>query len=225
MPRERAIPPGASDRDLVDLAARGHRGAFTTLHERYCRFVLILCARYTRPHERELRRDAEQQVWTQLAEGKWRLRADMDGPLHAFLELVVKRTIANLRRAERRRDILPETFAADVPAPMVDALQRVIRAEQHEHLRAAIAQLTPRERWLLSMRYVRQLSIQAIAAHDGRTMSAVALHLGRIHRRLAAAVGGNYRPAGRGERFASRPLTRRTWNKRLRRRQQRRKAA
>ena len=230
-PPIRGCPSGCpvSDTELVSLAAAGDTGAFSALHRKYHRRVL----RWSRLFAGDHGDDVAQDVWLQLAAGRWKLGPEREGnDLSPFLYGVVLRAHMRAARAARKFNVVTpkprkhdEAESADPVDELVadapSALDALIAYVNRRALRRAVRALPLREREILQQRYVENLTVREIAERDGRTTSGVALHLQRIHQKLSDACGGAYAPPTRATRFNPPRLTKRNWNRRLKRARER----
>jgi RNA polymerase sigma-70 factor (ECF subfamily) len=96
-------------------------------------------------------------------------------------------------REEQQRLSLPDESAEDLARRLVDPgsspSNRLVRQEQQERMRAALAQLPERDQEILVMRYLEQLSISEIAVVLELNEGAVKMRHTRSLRRLAALLG------------------------------------
>ncbi len=130
---------------LVTRAAGSDQGAWNELVERYAPLVWAICNRYQLSnHDIE---DVGQSVWLLLVEqlGKLREPAALPGWLATTTKRECLRVVITAQRQGTRLDDSQE-FADDV---MID--EEILRAERDAGLRAALAELPPGCRQLLSM--------------------------------------------------------------------------
>lgn len=214
-----------TDAQIVARASNGDTAAFEMLYRKYDALVRRMAARYC--FDEDMQRDVAQHVWLLLLSGRWRPRqsADPAWTITTFIATVTRRAAWNLVRTRKRR--LPSLSLdwqhedgkrIDRPAPFIDPAEAMERRDRIRKLRVAYATLPAHERSLLRFRYTSGLTVREIARqHDSRSMAAVALHLHRIHERLAAAVGGLYVVPHRGERFNDSTVSKRNFNRRRKR--------
>lgn len=102
---------------------------------------------------------------------------------HAAIDLIRK------RRAESRFSFLAddEVFKA-LPTREETADEAIIRAGERKALKDAIAQMSDRDRWVMSMRYDEQLSHREMAKRLHVKEKSVSVILDRTHKRLRAIL-------------------------------------
>lgn len=94
----------------------------------------------------------------------------------------------------------------------------LITSEQRQSLRAAVRRLSEHDRGLLRLRYADGgKTLAQMAQRDGRTPSALHLHLTRIHKLLAAQCGVAYQRGLPGHFRKTAGVTRRVWTRRVKR--------
>jgi RNA polymerase sigma-70 factor, ECF subfamily len=96
---------------------------------------------------------------------------------------------------ERRCLALPDesavSLAQRLAAPGTSPSHRLVRQEQQDRIRAALAQLPDSEQQILAMRYLEQLSMSEIAAVLEISEGAAKMRHGRALRRLAGFLGSD----------------------------------
>jgi len=107
------------------------------------------------------------------------------GAMQAYLrQSVINRIRDEVRKVARRPapDELPEDLASDLTSP----LEAAVQSEAYERYRAALAELSPRDRELIVARIEAQWSVAEIAERFGsRTPDAARMAVSRALRRLA----------------------------------------
>jgi RNA polymerase sigma factor (sigma-70 family) len=134
---------------LVVRAAGSDQAAWDELVDRYAPLVWSICVRYEL--SRQDIEDVGQTVWLRLVEQLGNLREP--AALPGWLATTTRRECLRVVKASRRHEIpgaeLDETLSPHTDAAMIE--QEIIMAEQNALLRAALAELPPRCRQLLSM--------------------------------------------------------------------------
>lgn len=106
------------------------------------------------------------------------------GAMQAYLrQSVINRIRDEVRKIGRQPapSELPDDLAADITSP----LEAVVEVEAYERYRAALAELTPREREMIVARIEVQWSLAEIARHFGmRTADAARMAVTRALRKL-----------------------------------------
>ena len=110
------------------------------------------------------------------------------GAMQAYLrQSVINRIRDEVRKIGRHPapSELPEDLAADLTSP----LEAVVEAEAYDRYRAALSQLTPRDREMIVARIEVQWSLAEIAQRFGiRTADAARMAVSRALRRLSAQM-------------------------------------
>ena len=144
-----AVPPGATDAELMQAMASGSEAAFEELRGRYGRAVARVC-RAVAGSDQE---DCEQEVFARI----WRKAALFDpgrGTVAAWLLTLARRTTLNFQAAHRPPIPVDHEPSAGVVEPVdVDAFW----------LDGALARLPERERTVIELAYYNDLSETAIA--------------------------------------------------------------
>lgn len=134
---------------LVTRAAKGDQSAWYEIVERYAPLVWSICRRHRL--ERSDTDDVAQNVWLRLVENLPMLREP--AALPGWLATTTQRECIHVLRVshglQRRQERLADEMTTAAPPPPADDV--IIRAEWHDALRAAFAQLSPPCRRLLSM--------------------------------------------------------------------------
>lgn len=173
--RSPEVSARTGDAQLLRAIAAGNELAFAELRSRYRAAVARACARTGSDGE-----DCEQEVFARV----WNKAALFDparGSAAAWLLTVARRTVLNLQASRRRAP--PPT--GDEPAPTaaepadVDAFW----------LEAALQRLSERERTVIELAYVGDLSEQAIASRLRVPLGSVKSWKRRGLNRLASMLG------------------------------------
>lgn len=157
-----------------DALARCYDALATPLY----RFLL------SRSGDPALAEDMVEATFLELVEYAPALRGGADGVRAWLFRAAANNLIDEQRKATRRGDVaLDETRAAGRPAAEPGPEERYLAGERDAVVRAALAQLSPDQQEVLSLRFAAQLTSREIADITGRTVGAVkALQ----HRGLAA---------------------------------------
>jgi RNA polymerase sigma-70 factor (ECF subfamily) len=146
------------DRVLVWRAKRGSKQAFDQIYQGYLDALLtVAISLLGNAHEAE---EVVQEVFVTFAESLDRF--ELRGSLKAFLATCVANRARDLLRQRSRRD---RTDAERVPGPLPDAgpLDLVIRSEQMQRLRGALAQLPYEQQEVILLRIHGGLTFRALA--------------------------------------------------------------
>ncbi len=176
---EAHAPSTATDEALMAAYVAGDMAAFRELFGRYATAL----ARAVRTHlaaDDEVR-DVVQQTFLQLHRSRRDYRRGQ--PVRPWLYTIAfnlcrDRWRGRARHRETSLDGAPETAAPDSPA---DALEAKRRAER---LRAALAQLSDDQRWVVEMHWFAEMPLPDVAASLGISTSAAKVRAHRAYGRL-----------------------------------------
>lgn len=138
----------------------------------------------TQSPDRVLAEDVVEATFLELVEYAPALRGGADGVRAWLFRAARNNLIDERRKTARRGDVaLDEQRAAGRPAHEAGPEEQVLAGERDAVVRAALAQLSPDQQEVLSLRFAAQLTSRQIAEVTGRSIGAVkALQ----HRGLAA---------------------------------------
>lgn len=162
--------------------------AFQAAYRRCYPAVLAYCARRLPLHD-------AQDVASDVFATAWRRRTVLeavDAEL-PWLYSVAARTIANHRRAGRRRVQLVDRVGGMERSVWIGAEAVVVQRSEDEAMIMAIARLRPADREVLMLAGWEQLSASGIASVLGITLAAAEKRLTRAKHRLAAELGNPVR--------------------------------
>jgi len=180
---------------LVARAAGSDQAAWDELVDRYAPLVWSICVRYQLTSQDI--EDVGQNVWLRLVEHLGSLREP--AALPGWLATTTRRECLRVLKASQRDDMpgteLEEKVQLHTDAAMIE--QEIIMAEQNALLRAAMAELPPRCRQLLSMLISDPpCSYAEISAAVGLRIGSIGAERGRCLERLRrsaflAELGGD----------------------------------
>jgi RNA polymerase sigma-70 factor (ECF subfamily) len=156
------------EQQLVDACLAGRAGAFDLVVERHRRRVYQLCYRFVGNHEDAS--DLSQDVFLRAYRGLKSFRGGSS--LATWLYRIGVNVCLNKVTAKKpvTEDIDARQHVDTVHESQVD---RVLREERGGRVRAAIAQLPPKQRATLVLRMYQELSHEEIAAVLGSSVGAV----------------------------------------------------
>lgn len=174
----------SSSADLVARIRAGDPRAFEELFRREYAALCRFADRYVRDGaaSEDLVQDLFASVWANRA------RLDLRGSVRAYLFTAVRNRALNARK----HTLVEREWARDESTPEVRALHRRPRrpddildeAERHARVRAAIANLPERCRFVMQLRWQEQLSHSDIASIMGISLKGVEIQLARGFRTL-----------------------------------------
>lgn len=178
------------EQELIDRARGGDADAYTALvraHQQVA-FRVALVIVHSAPDAEEAVQDAFVKAWAAL--GRFRPGA----PFRPWLLTIVAREAHSAGRAGRRRVQWTARAAGEARvlgrAAAGSAEATVLAAEQRSAIHAHVAALVPRDREIIELRYLLDLSEQEIAAvlgvRPGTVKSRLARARGRLRDRIEA---------------------------------------
>ena len=170
--------------DLETLIAEcqsGSRQAFHTLFEIYKDRVYSIALHFS--GEEAMAKDISQQVFLKLFTSIGQFRFDSE--FSTWLYRVVANACVDEQR--KRRRFVPFAEGKEMPQMSVKSSQEesVIRRQLAVSVRGAIAELSPKLRLPILLKYVEGLSYEEIAATLGCSVGTVSSRLNRGHKALA----------------------------------------
>jgi RNA polymerase sigma-70 factor (ECF subfamily) len=191
--------PAVRTRDLFEQARRGGPEDLNAFYERCARKLMPLIRLRL---GRTLRRDVESRDILQsvLCKSVGRLDAVKDpGAVMGWLARMAENEIRDLADFHQRqmRDSArrsPIEDAADVPAPVRQALSRVILSEEAARIESALESLTPAQRDLIVLRKLEELTFPEIAKKLASTEDAVRVAFSRAMAALLMKLGSGGLP-------------------------------
>lgn len=170
------------NRQVIEACQRGERDAFRVLFETYKDKVYSI-AIYTVGGDRSVADDVTQQIFLKLFTAIRQFRGDSE--FTTWLYRLVVNACMDERR--RRRRLLPfgESVAMTNPSHNKPQEKQYARLEIAEAVKLAIAELKPKFRLAILLKYVEGLSYEEIAEVMGCSKGTVASRLNRGHGQLA----------------------------------------
>lgn len=173
--------------DLATIAACqcGDRNALRTLFEEYKDRVYSI-AMYSLANDKTAAADVTQQVFLKLMTRISQFRGDSE--FATWLYRLVVNTCRDEERKQRRFVPLAEFF---FPTAQSDSSPRMnyARKEMSERVQVAIAELKPKLRWPILLKYVEGMSYEEIGSVLGCSKGTVASRLNRGHKALGRKLG------------------------------------
>ncbi|HSK64349.1 MAG TPA: sigma-70 family RNA polymerase sigma factor [Pyrinomonadaceae bacterium] len=184
------------DGRVIEACQQGDRDAFQLLFETYKDKVFSLAV-YTVGGDRAIADDVTQQIFLKLFTAIRQFRGDSEFTTWLY-RLVVNACIDERRRRKRW---LPwgETVAMKSPGERKPQEKQFARLEVAEAVQAAIAELKPKFRLPILLKYIEGLSYEEIASVMGCSKGTVASRLNRGHSQLAKRLSHMNNPALWGE--------------------------
>jgi RNA polymerase sigma-70 factor (ECF subfamily) len=142
---------------------------------------------YSLPGDEAVAADVTQQVFLKLMTRIGQFRGDSE--FTTWLYRLVVNTCLDERRKQRRFVPLAEFALTSKTKREASQVARYARQEIAGHVQAAIAELKPRLRLPLLLRYIEGLSYEEIATVLGCSKGTVGSRLNRGHKALAKRLG------------------------------------
>jgi len=170
------------DGRVIEACQQGDRAAFQLLFETYKDRVFSIAV-YSSGGDRAIADDVTQQIFLKLFTAIRQFRGDAEFTTWLY-RLVVN---ACLDEKRRRRRLLPwgEEVALRNPSDKKPQEKQYARLEVSQAVQAAIAELKPKFRLPILLRYIEGLSYEEIASVMGCSKGTVASRLNRGHSQLA----------------------------------------
>ncbi len=181
---------------VIEACQQGDRAAFQLLFETYKDKVFSIAV-YSSGGDRAVADDVTQQIFLKLFTAIRQFRGDSEFTTWLY-RLVVN---ACLDERRRRRRLLPwgETVAMRNPSEKKPQEKQYARREVSEAVQAAIADLKPKFRLPILLKYIEGLSYEEIATVMGCSKGTVASRLNRGHSQLAKRLAHLNNPAVWGD--------------------------
>lgn len=179
---EKAAASLATDEELVRRYRTGEQAALDELIERYTPVVYNLIYRLTgnRVESENMTQDTWLRFWQALP------RIELDRPLKPYVLRIAfnlcRSWAATGKAARTELDIDEQQDCLADGEP--DIVERLSDAELRDHLQAAIGQLPPMYRAVLTLRYTEELSYEEIAQTLDLPLNTVRTYLRRGKARL-----------------------------------------
>ena len=170
------------DGRVIEACQQGDRAAFQLLFETYKDRVFSIAV-YSSGGDRAIADDVTQQIFLKLFTAIRQFRGDAEFTTWLY-RLVVN---ACLDEKRRRRRLLPwgEEVALRNPSDKKPQEKQYARLEVSQAVQAAIAELKPKFRLPILLKYIEGLSYEEIANVMGCSKGTVASRLNRGHSQLA----------------------------------------
>jgi RNA polymerase sigma-70 factor (ECF subfamily) len=172
------------DGNVIEACQQGDRDAFQLLFETYKDKVFSLAV-YTVGGDRAIADDVTQQIFLKLFTAIRQFRGDSE--FTTWLYRLVVNACIDERRKRKRWLPWGETEAVVMkdPAERKPQEKQFARLEVAEAVQAAIAELKPKFRLPILLKYIEGLSYEEIAGVMGCSKGTVASRLNRGHSQLA----------------------------------------
>ncbi len=184
------------DERIIEACQQGDRAAFQLLFETYKDKVFSIAV-YSSGGDRSIADDVTQQIFLKLFTAIQQFRGDSE--FTTWLYRLVVNACMDERRRHRR--LLPwgDTATMKTPSEKKPQEKQYARLEVSEAVQAAIAELKPKFRLPILLKYIEGLSYEEIASVMGCSKGTVASRLNRGHSQLAKRLAHLNNPAVWGE--------------------------
>ena len=184
------------DGRVIEACQQGDRDAFQLLFETYKDKVFSLAV-YTVGGDRAVADDVTQQIFLKLFTAIRQFRGDSE--FTTWLYRLVVNACIDERRKRRRWLPWGETVAKKDPGERKPQEKQFARLEVSEAVQAAIAELKPKFRLPILLKYIEGLSYEEIAVVMSCSKGTVASRLNRGHSQLAKRLSHLNNPTLWGE--------------------------
>lgn len=156
---------------LLTRAQAGDAEAFGLVYDRYVDQVFRFI--YRRVLDRQVAEDLTSETWLRALRNLAAFRRP-GGDFSGWIITIARNLTSNYLQAHQRRErpvaeVHDQVSIGDVAGPEAAAVQRLT----NEALAKGIAQLSPVQRECITLRYLRELSIEETAEALGKTPSAI----------------------------------------------------
>jgi RNA polymerase sigma-70 factor (ECF subfamily) len=176
------VHPSLDDESLAVLASSDF-DAFTELYRRHSCPVFRFVRAQT-PSD-EVAEDLTAQVFFKALSAAHTWRGD--GPYKAWLFRIARNSVSTWRRGKHTNAVVTERIP-DSPDPSPTPASHVLVGEARELVWRRVAELPPAQREAVTLRYLKDLSIDEVARVTRRTKGAVRILLHRARTRLRTAM-------------------------------------
>lgn len=170
--------------DIIEACKRGDRAAFHLLFEAYKDKVYSIALHYG--SDPSMAHDVTQQVFLKLFTTIDQFRQDSEFATWLY-RVVANACMDELRKRKRFVPFSPEVEVKDSGARSQEQVYH--RRQLAESVRGAIAELSPKLRMPILLKYVEGLSYDEIAEALGCSIGTVSSRLNRGHKLLATKLG------------------------------------
>ena len=184
------------DGRVIEACQQGDRDAFRLLFETYKDKVFSLAV-YTVGGDRAVADDVTQQIFLKLFTAIRQFRGDSE--FTTWLYRLVVNACIDERRKRKRWLPWGETVATKDPGERKPQEKQFARLEVSEAVQAAIAELKPKFRLPILLKYIEGLSYEEIAVVMSCSKGTVASRLNRGHSQLAKRLSHLNNPTLWGE--------------------------
>jgi RNA polymerase sigma-70 factor (ECF subfamily) len=199
--RERPVDPTPTDEELIARILGGDQDAYTVLVERHSDLVYAIVSRIVlNTADAD---DVAQEVFVRAYHALPRFRGDSKFSSWLY-RIAVNRSLTHLKRSKRRAALLdPEAGAReDVEAVLGGTREgpgeAVLRRERQAMVRAAVSQLPPRYRAVVTLFYLEERNYKEVAEILGIPMGTLKTHLHRARALLREALANRDTEGGWG---------------------------
>ena len=184
------------DGRVIEACRQGDRAAFQLLFETYKDKVFSIAV-YSSGGDRAVADDVTQQIFLKLFTAIRQFRGDSE--FTTWLYRLVVNACLDERRRRKRWLPLGESVPMRNPSDKKPQEKQYARLEVAEAVQAAIAELKPKFRLPILLKYIEGLSYEEIATVMGCSKGTVASRLNRGHSQLAKRLSHLNHPAVWGE--------------------------
>ena len=199
--RERSLDPPPTDKELIARVLAGDQGAYAVLVERHSDLVYAIVSRIVL-NEADAA-DVAQEAFVRAYHALVRFRGDSKFSSWLY-RIAVNRSLTHLKRTKRRAAVLDPTTGAraeveaSLGAPPDSPDEAVLKDERRVMVRAAVSQLPPRYRAVVTLFYLEEKSYREVAEILGIPMGTLKTHLHRARALLKEALTDRDTEGGRG---------------------------
>ena len=168
----------------IEATLAGHGEAYARIVRRYQNDIARRMWRFTRDRREleELVQDVFVEAYTSLASYRG------TGPFDHWLSRLATRVGYRLWKRRRRAEKTVAIQDWDAPDPSRTQEAQLEAAEAAERLHRVLGQLAPRDRLVLTLMYLEEMSVAEIADHTGWSRTMVKVQAHRARKKLRALM-------------------------------------
>lgn len=178
----------------MEKCRHGCEKAFTMLHRRHDPLVLHVAGKHLSGKDYHERLEVSGKTWCIVC-GKLNTWNEEAAAFSTWISGITIYVCRNHRRSDRRRQKHEQAAAWHQSLIEDDTpLHQALADERNAVVRQAIRSLNERDRQLLELKYIKNLSAREVARITGMEVSAVYAGCARAKEALKDALGPEYRP-------------------------------
>ncbi len=181
-------PQRREETQLISLCQKGDRAAFERLYHRYARDVFTMALRMV--NSQELAEEVTQEVFISVYKNIKNFQ--FQSAFTTWLYRIVYRRAADQFRKLKKYQEKTVLYSGEEDNPAIlevrdpgdNPSENALKRERNRMIEQAIAELSPKQRAIMVLRYIQQLSYEEIADILGCRIGTVKSRLNRAHKTM-----------------------------------------